>query len=119
MYAGPALIEAYHIGEASQWIGITLAGSVQDQAKKLEMTSGNRDVVIEYPVPLKSGVEKFHVINWPSVVANDLKFNPPFSAQQFCQPFESDFGPFEKLPDNVQAKYENTVNFINEQLSNN
>ena len=31
MYAGPALIEAYHVGESSQWLGVTFSPSVADE----------------------------------------------------------------------------------------
>ncbi|MGH8807990.1 MAG: hypothetical protein ACREX0_08945 [Noviherbaspirillum sp.] len=117
MYAGPALIEAYRVGESAKWLGITLAESVHEKAKGLGMKSGSSSVIVEWHVPVKTGTEKRFVVNWPAVVAHDLTINPPVTVPQFYQGFESTFGPFEQLAAEVQAKYENTVKFINEQLA--
>ncbi len=48
MYAGPALIEAYHVGEAAQWLGIVFSESVQDKATALNMMSGSCKIVVEW-----------------------------------------------------------------------
>lgn len=118
MYAGPALIEAYRIGEAAQWIGISLADSIQQQANKLDMKSGASDIIVKWPVPVKNtGTEQRSVINWPAIFAHDLKITPPISVAHFYQAFERSFGPFSSLPAEVQAKYINTVNFMNQQLA--
>lgn len=117
MYAGPALIEAYRVGESAQWIGISLAKSVQERARILGLKSGHSDIIVEWPVPVKGGTEQRFVVNWPAVFAHDFKVRPPISVAQFYQAFERAFGPFAELPGDVQAKYENTVRFINEQLA--
>jgi hypothetical protein len=117
MYAGPALIDAYRTGESAQWVGISLAKSVQQQARNLRMKSGSSDIVVEWPVPTKGGEEQRCVINWPAVFAHDLRVAPPISVPQFYQAFERAFGPFDRLPGDVQAKYENTVKFMNHQLT--
>lgn len=57
------------------------------------------------------------VVNWPAVVAHDLTVKPPVSVAQFYLAFERTFGPFAQLPAEVQAKYENTVEFMNQQLA--
>lgn len=116
MYAGPALIEAYRVGESAQWLGIALAKSVQEKAKSLGMKSGRSNIIVEWPMPVKTGGEQRFVVNWPAVVAHDLTLNPPVSVAQFYQAFERTFGPFAQLPEEVQVKYENTVKFMNEQL---
>lgn len=117
MYAGPALIEAYRVGESAQWLGISLADSVREQALGLNMKSGQSNVVVEWPVPTKDGLQNRSVINWPAVVAHDFNVKPPITVQQFYKAFESTFGFFERLPLNVQAKYENTVRFVNDRLA--
>lgn len=119
MYAGPALIEAYHVGEAAQWLGIVFSESVQDKATALNMTSGRSKVVVEWAVPLKGNKSKTcFVVNWPALCANDLEadISLPLSVTQFYQAFEKTFGDFKVLPDEVKMKYENTVNFMNELL---
>lgn len=109
MYAGPALIDAYRVGESAQWLGISLAESVQAQALGLDMKSGKSKLIIEWAVPTKEGIEKRFVVNWPAVFAHDFNVKPPITVAQFYQAFEGAFGSFEKLPTKVRAKYENTV----------
>lgn len=117
MYAGPALIEAYRVGEAAQWMGIVLAESVQEKASSLGMMSGKSKIIVQWALPLKGGTEPRFVVNWPAVVAHGLSVKPPVSVPQFYQGFERTFGPFAQLPAEVRAKYENTVKFMNEQLA--
>lgn len=116
MYAGPAFIEAYRIGEAAQWLGIALSESVQEKAVSLEMASGGSKVVVQWALPLKNGSRMCFVINWPALFAHDLKVKPPISVTQFYQAYESTYGAFENLSPKDRAKYENTVNFMNHLL---
>jgi hypothetical protein len=118
MYAGPAFIKAYHIGEAAQWLGISLDESIQDKAVSLDMKTGSSKVVVKWPIPMKKGYKDGYVINWPAIFAHDLKVGLPVSIEQFYQAFKSSFGDFETLPDSVKIKYKNTVNFMNHQLKN-
>ncbi len=117
MYAGPALIEAYRVGESAQWLGISLAESVQSQARSLTLKSGKSEMLVDWPVPIRGGTERRYVINWPAVFAHDFKVAPPITVAQLYQAFARTFGPFESLPADVSAKYENTVFFINNRLA--
>lgn len=117
MYAGPALIEAYRIGEATKWLGITLAESVRERALALGMKSDSSDLFVEWQVPVKGGAASRLVVNWPAAFAHDLNVKPPISVPAFYAGFESTFGPFDELVDEVKAKYVNTVEFMNEQLA--
>lgn len=117
MYAGPALIEAYRVGEAAQWLGIALGDSIREKARTLGMKSGKSDVVVDWPVPVKAGTVECAVINWPAVVAHDLKAKPPITVPQFYAAFVKAFGLFEDLPLDVKAKYSNTVTFMNQMLA--
>lgn len=116
MYAGPAFIDAYRVGESAQWLGITLSESAQRMATDLGMKSNGREVIIHWNVPIKNGERPGFVVNWPAVYAHDLAVEPPVSVRQFYQAFETAFGNFDALQTDVQAKYENTVNFMNGQL---
>ena len=118
MYAGPALIKAYRIGEAAQWLGISLDESVQDKAVSLEMKTGGSKVVVKWPIPMKNGCKDVYVVNWPAIFAHDLQVEPPVSVKQFYQAFESTFGDFKTLSIAAKSKYENTVSFMNHQLKN-
>lgn len=116
MYAGPALISAYRAGESSQWLGIVLSESVQQQAISLNMRSGNSNVIVPWVLPTIDGKKESTAVNWPAIYAHDLKVAPPITVAQFYQQFENSFGRFEELPAEVRAKYTNTVEFMNEQL---
>lgn len=117
MYSGPALIDAYHVGESAQWLGIALSESVQERASALNMRSGKSSVVVPWALPLANGSRPCSVINWPAIFAHDFTCAAPLSVEQFYQTFESTFAPFHQLPAPVQVKYRNTVEFINEQLA--
>lgn len=113
MYAGPALIEAYRVGESAQWLGIVFSPSLGDRSKSLGLTSGKSNVVVDWHVPLKQGFVPRSVVNWPALMAHQLKAPPPFSTEAFYEIFEPTFGPLaEQTPDIVQ-KYANTVAFFN------
>ena len=116
MYAGPALIEAYRTGEESQWLGISIAESLQELAFKQKMKSAGRDVIISHQIPIKTGSKNGCVVNWPAIFAHDLRIEPPVTLKQFYQPFENTYGNFDLLSKEVQNKYINTVNFLNVQL---
>lgn len=117
MFAGPALIDAYHIGEAAQWLGVVLSASVALDAKALDLTSGQSQVVVDWPVPTKCGTSAQSVINWPAVMASQLKVAPQFSTATFYEIFEPTFGPFMGLDVRIRMKYENTVEFFNAQYA--
>jgi len=117
MYAGPALIKAYKVGEAAQWLGITLCESAQDRAIDLGMKSRGSNVIVNWPVPIKNGKQQCgFVVNWPAMFAHTLKLKPPISVNQFYMVFEPAFGGFDTLPMEVRSKYEHTVQFMNRQL---
>lgn len=116
MYAGPALIDAYRVGESAQWLGITLSESVHGMATSLGMKSNGKDVIIGWPVPLNNSERPGFVVNWPVIFAHDLKVKPPVSVHQFYMAFEQAFGCFDALEPAVQSKYKNTVRFMNKQL---
>ena len=117
MYCGPAMLEAYEIGEASQWLGIVLSKAMGERAKAQKMTSGKHPFIVDWNVPLKSGTCLMPVVNWPRFVANDLRVQPPLSVEQFYEAFKGDFGGIEGLPKASAIKHKNTVEFFNEMLS--
>lgn len=113
MYAGPALIDAYRVGESAQWLGIVFSSSLQGREKTLRLTRGKSSIVVDWPVPLKHGQCNSSVVNWPAAVRQNFKVSPPLLPEQFYEIFEATFGPFNELPPEVVVKYINTVDFIN------
>ncbi|MYC60878.1 MAG: hypothetical protein F4X09_11905 [Gammaproteobacteria bacterium] len=117
MYCGPALVDAYHAGEETQWIGITLHETAASDALALNLRTSESPVIIPYSVPIKRGSRDGHVINWPAIFSHDLIVEPPLTVENFYSPLARIFGPFDSLDSAVQEKYVNTVNFMNEQLA--
>lgn len=117
MFAGPALIEAYRVGEEAQWLGISLADSLKrpEHNLKFEREEGV-SLFSDWEVPVKGGFRNRMVLNWPLSYAHDLKLAPPISVDQFYEAFESAFGSFEDLRELDRNKYINTVNFMNKML---
>ena len=110
------MLEAYEIGEASQWLGIVLSKSIGDRAKNLKMAPRGYPFVVDWNVPIKNGSCLMPVVNWPRFCVDHSVAHPPISTKQFYGLLESAFGPLESLPNASAIKYENTVKFLNEML---
>lgn len=117
MYAGPALIEAYEIGEAAQWLGIVTTKEIHEQSIRAGFKSGVADIVIAANIPIESGSVAGFAVDWVSPVRNDFKAKPPISVELFYSQFENAFGPLNSLPDKERKKYSNTTKFLNELLA--
>jgi hypothetical protein len=117
MYAGPALIEAYEIGEAAQWLGIVTTREIYEQSIQAGFKSGIADIVVAANIPIKSGSVAGFAVDWVSPVRNDFKVKPPISVKLFYSQFESAFGPLNSLRNKERRKYRNTTKFMNDVLS--
>ena len=117
MYASPALIEAYDIGEASQWLGIVLSASVAKESITQDLRSEASNLVVDWDVPTKNGAVRSSVANWPVALKNNFKIEPPITPQQLYKDFEEYFGSFSTLSKSAADKYINTAEFINTQLA--
>ncbi len=117
MYAGPALIEAYDIGEASQWLGIVVSASVAKDTNTQYWRTGVSSMVVDWDLPTKKGTVKATVVNWPVALESSFKIKPPITAQQLYSIFEEYYGPFSMLRESDAGKYINTVKFINAQYA--
>jgi hypothetical protein len=92
MYAGPALVEAYTIGEQAQWLGIVTSEYVHNQACLAGVRSGDGDVVIPASIPVDGGSRSGFAVNWPAVFAHDFKVKPPIPCELFYTGFVEAFG---------------------------
>ena len=117
LFSGPALVDAYELGESSQWLGISLDAKVAEAIMKLPIGRSTRGkaMVVNWGVPCKNGsIENRMVINWPESHRNNYVGPIPVEAATFYQPFAEFFGPFLQLSDSARLKYESTVAFLNE-----
>lgn len=117
MYAGPALIEAYRLGEEAQWLGLVASETVYLRSKAVRLQSRNTDVLIPEAIPVRGGTRNGYAVNWPDMVERRPGIAVPITVEQFYSAFEPDFGPFVALPADAQAKYLNTVRFYNTRAS--
>jgi len=116
MYSGPALIEAYEIGERAQWLGVVTTEAVWQQACAANFKSGEEEIIVRAKIPTKNGAKPGFAMNWVACYRHDFKVKPPISVELFYSHFEDAFGPFSELPMSQQQKYVNTTDFINERL---
>ncbi len=119
-FVGPPLVEAYRLGEAAQWLGIVLHPIVSQKANELKpplQDQDGRDLVVEWSVPVRSGVVKQPVLAWPRSHRRNFQVRPPIRIDQFYQAFEAVFGSLDDLRPSDREKYENTLAFVNEMLT--
>jgi hypothetical protein len=113
MYAGPALIEAYHLGESAQWIGIVTSQEVYRRAIEARLQSGFSNVVTAAEVPVDGGTRPGYAVNWPVILRDSIAAPLPVTAKQVYEGFSQYFGAFEALDQRTRQKYENTASFMN------
>lgn len=116
LFSGPALVDAYELGESSQWLGISIDQGVAEAISKLPFarSQGGKDVVVPWEVPCKGGgTQRRMVVSWPETRRHTYTGPVPLTVEAFYQPFAKLFGSFEQLRPSVRAKYENTVAFFN------
>ena len=117
LYSGPALIEAYEIGEAAKWLGVVTTKAVYQQSIKANFKAGTSNVVMPACIPTEQGPVPGYAMNWVASYRHDFKVNPPISTELFYSQFEHAFGPLSELPERERIKYANTTNFINALLA--
>lgn len=116
LFSGPALIDAYELGESAQWLGIVLDQHTANAFSSLPVgrSLGSKGSVVTWDVPCKDGTSRRRsVVNWPETHRNAYAGPVPLTAEAFYAPFESTFGAYEQLRSDVAAKYANTVTFFN------
>jgi hypothetical protein len=110
LYLGAALVDAYELSNAQEWIGIVLSDSVSKAMDELVTVAGQQTPservvrpgwdLCRYEVPLKSGPREAWVVNWVSA----FNFGGPM-----CDDF---FAKFITGDPNVDVKYQNTLKFM-------
>ena len=115
LFSGPALVDAYQIGESSQWLGVVVDDRVAELAATIPIQSSrHKDAIVSWNVPAKSGdIVTRKVVNWVETHKNNYRGPFPLEAEEFYAPMATVFGPWQDLPLTVRFKYENTVAFFN------
>jgi len=116
LFSGPALVDAYELGESAQWLGIVLDQQTTDTISRLPVGNslGSKGSVVAWELPSKDGtVHRRNVVNWPESHRSSYVGPIPLTVETFYSPFQALFGPYEELRPDVAAKYVNTVAFFN------
>jgi hypothetical protein len=119
LFSGPALVDAYELGESAQWLGIVLDQYTADAILKSPVGKSPRSkmMVVPWDVPCKDGcIRRQNVVNWPETHRDSYVGPIPLTAECFYAPFQDLFGPYEALRPDVVVKYANTVKFFNSQF---
>ena len=119
MWLGKPLVDAYTLGESSQWLGIAVEDTVYEKASVFPNHS-DQSLIVRWDLPMKgkdSAVvhKNTGVINWPAMFKPTVPL--PVSIGSFYNPFETLFGPFDDLKEDVKQKYITTADFMNYQLT--
>ena len=119
LFSGPALVDAYNLGEGSQWLGVVIDDRTAEAVKNTPIRSqGGKDAVTLWDVPIKNGSSVTRsVVNWVETHRHNYVGPVPLTVEMFYSPMAALFGPWEKLPREIQIKYENTVSFFNAQYA--
>lgn len=119
LFSGPALVDAYELGESSQWLGVVVDDKTAEVARDTPIRSeGKKDAVIRWLVPVKDGPPVGrNVVNWVATYRHAYCGPVPLTVEAFYSPMAHLFGSWGALPPTIQRKYENTVAFFNAQWS--
>jgi len=116
LFSGPALVDAYELGESAQWLGIVIDKHTADAVSQLPvgMSPRGKRTVVEWNVQCKDGtVRRRNVVNWPETNRSNYMGTVPLTVEDFYEPFTSLFGQYKELQPAAAAKYVNTVAFFN------
>jgi len=112
LFTGDALLKAYDIGESQQLIGISTCDEVKNRFLAEPFVISGKDVMIDYPVPLKNGDCPYRtLLNWPAFCRQELVMLGDLTEQTLMHYFYS-FRDIELSNNSARDKYRNTVKFI-------
>src|SRR6266853_164897 len=83
LFSGPALVDAYDVGEASQWLGVVIDDKTADILKNTPIRSQTgKDAVVLWDVPVKEGTPVTrNVVNWAETHRHNYVGPIPLTAE--------------------------------------
>lgn len=121
LFCGIPLVEAHKISERAQWSGIVISDGIAEQYKQIPLLSHNEYAIMKWSVPIKDSnngkVKKQEqwVLKWPLIHRNNFNVEAPISPELWSKAFNWLFkGSYTIWPKDIQDKYNNTFDFINE-----
>jgi hypothetical protein len=119
LFGGAPFVRAYELERKANWSGIVVDDSVaiQYQKRNIPATKNGDPIIIQWDVPLKQQTtERQWVLDWVTVHKSNFIMPIPVKVQDYYSPFTKLFGPYTELTEEIQEKYINTVDFINNRL---
>ncbi|MCF6268936.1 MAG: hypothetical protein L3J41_04435 [Melioribacteraceae bacterium] len=120
LFCGLPLVRAFEMGECIQWSGVRLDPIIIKHCeiyKKDNNLFFSSDIQIPWKGKLKNSASiDIYALNWPKIFKNNWTKEPPITVAEYYEAFKEMFGDFEMLEEEIQQKYINTVEFINNSL---
>lgn len=115
LFSGPALVDAYSLGESSQWLGVVVDDYTANVISKLPLsTASGAGLIVSWELPQKGEPPATRtVVNWVATHRHTYRGPLPLTVEVFYSAMVPLFGPLESLESSIRAKYENTVAFFN------
>ncbi len=118
IFTGPALIDAYRLGESAGWVGVCVDEALASRAKELQIRADARyDIYTDWDVECRNGFETRLVLDWPNFYWTEMGPPPMWSPEDFYERFSRLFGSWNDLDESVRSKYRNTSAFRNRRLA--
>jgi len=113
VYTGPALLEAHHLSESAQWIGVSCDDAVARHAEAVGMkTPDGAPIVVPARIPRREEVGTGFALNWPALLSREIE-ERPLTAEGLHRFFRLGSTSFKRLQPNARRKYENAATFFN------
>ncbi len=121
LFGGIPFVRAYELERKAQWSGVVIDDIVLTYYKNwfsdMPKCQGGSSIIVSWNIPLKSDKrEQGFCLDWVSPHKANFTIKPPISVSDYYSGFKNLFGDFDQLSTEVQAKYRNTVEFVNHLL---
>lgn len=121
LFCGIPFVRAYETERKAQWSGVVIDDAVLEHYKKwfddMPKCQDGAPIIVSWNIPLKDDKrEQGLCLDWVKPHKANFTIKPPISVSDYYSGFKNLFGDFHNLPAEVQAKYRNTVEFVNYSL---
>lgn len=122
LFAGVPFVRAYELERKAQWSGVVIDDVVlhhyKNWYKDMPKCQDGSSIIVSWNIPLKNDKREHGLcLDWVKPHKANFIIQPPISISDYYSGFKNLFGDFDKLPLEVQVKYQNTVEFVNHLLS--
>ena len=111
LFAGPALVDAYNLGESGQWLGVAVDDHMAEIVSGMPFgPDAGGDLLVPWTLPLKGmPPARRTVVNWVATHRHTYLGPIPLTVEVFYGPMAPLFGPLSTLEPSIRAKYTSQV----------